>query len=226
VAAGEDRYEALVGTVLLAATPDAPEVPGEWTLVERDVLSVLMEEDERGLLTPVFTSPEALARWRPEGGCFAERDAAWHFGLAAGDPEGRVVVDPGSPSSVVLAPAEVAALAEGRSPAAAGTPMLIATPVAPLPAEVAAAVRSAFAAEAIVRSGRLFLVDQTGAGPQPLVLVELDPGVDGEAVDTAMGRVIEAVTAHTDQAGGLTFGLVTDEWRATYESGGIALYDR
>lgn len=226
MAADEDRYAGLIGSVLLAATPDEPETAGAWTLVERDVLSVLVEEDEHGLLTALFTFPGALARWRPEGGCYVERDAAWHFGVAAGDPEGRVVIDPGSDGSVVLGPAEVAALAEGRSPAGADPTMLVATPLEPLPDAVSAAVRGALADEAAVRSARLFLVDQTGAGPQPMVLVELAPEVDADAVGEVMGRVIGQIAARTDEAGGLTFGLVTDDWRTTYASGGLPLFDR
>lgn len=227
MAADEDPYEALIGSVLLAATPDPPAMSGTWEPVEREVVSVLMEEDEVGLLTPVFTSPDALARWRPEGGCYVEREAAWHFGVAAADPEGRVVVDPGSPSSVVLGPAEVAALAEGRSPgAASGGPMLIATPLDPLPGPVAEAVRLALGSEREVRSARLFLVDQTGAGPQPVVLVDVEPDLDGDAIGAVMGRVMEDVAARTPDAGGLTFGLVTDDWRATYESGGLPLFAR
>lgn len=222
-----DRYEGLIGTVLLAATPDDPEVPGTWTLVERDVLTVVMEEDELGLLTPLFTTGDALARWRPEGGCFVARDAAWHFGVAASDPEGRVVIDPGSPSSVVLAPDEVAALAQGRSPAEGAAPaILIATPLDPLPPEVDAAVREALGAEPAVRSARLFLVDRSGTGPQPTVMVDLDPGLDPAAVEVAMGRVVEGVAARTEAAGGLTFALVSEDWQPIYDAGGIELLAR
>lgn len=226
MAADGDRYARLIGTVLLAATPDEPEVAGEWTLVERDVLSVVMEEDADGLLTPLFTSADALVQWRPDGGCCVERDAAWHFGVASSDPSGRVVIDPGSPSAMVLGPAEVAALAEGRSPAEAGGAMLIATPIDPLPGPVDEAVRAALAAEDGVRSARLFLVDQTGEGPQPMVFVELVDDVAGGAVNEVMGRVIEGIAARTEDAGGLTFGLVTDEWRATYDSGGLSIFER
>lgn len=214
-----DRYRELVGTVLLAATPDDPEVPGRWTLVARDVLSVVMEEDDAGLLTPLFTSPAALARWRPEGGCYVERDAAWHFGVAASNPSGRVVIDPGSPASVVLEPAEVAALADGRVPGAGGQ-VLLATPLDPLPDDVAAAVRAALAAEPAVRSARLFLVDETGGGPQPVVLVDLA----ADLADEVMGRVVVAVADRAPGAGGLRFGLVGDDLRAAYESGGLPLF--
>ena len=225
MAATDNRYDGLVGTVLLAATPDDPVVAGTWILVTTEVLSVVMEEDELGLLTPLFTSPEALTRWRPEGGCYAERPAAWHFGVAASDPSGRVAIDPGSPSSVVLEPAEVAILAQGRSPADAGSgAVLIATPVESLPEPVAVAVREALAAEAAVRSARLFLVDATGTGTQPMVMVELDPGLDDAGIGEAMGRLVQDVAARSDEAGGLTFTVVTDEWRSTYEAGGIVLH--
>lgn len=224
---GSDRYAGLVGTVLLAATPDDPEVPGTWTLVERDVLSVVMEEDADGLLTPLFTSPEALARWRPEGGCYVERDAAWHFDVARSDPSGRVVIDPGSPPSVVLDPAEIAVLAEGRSPADVGGPqVLIATPADPLPEPVAAAVHAALATEPAVRSARLFLVDQGGNGPRLMVVVELARSLDAQEVEGVMGRVVAEIGARTADAGGLTFTVVTDEWRPTFEGGGLALFER
>lgn len=205
--------------MLLAATPDDPEVPGRWTLVVRDVLTVVMEEDEAGLLTPLFRTTAALSRWRPEGGCYVEREAAWHFGVASSDPAGRVVIDPGSPGSVVLDPAEVAALAEGRVPGTGGQ-VLIATPVDPLPDAVTAAVRGALAAEPAVRSARLFLVDDTGQGPQPVVLVDLD----AEGADEVMGRVVASIAARSPEAGGLRFGLVGDALRSAYESGGLPLF--
>ncbi|HWJ62422.1 MAG TPA: SseB family protein [Acidimicrobiales bacterium] len=225
--AGGDRYGGLIGTTLLAATPDDPEVPGTWTLVESDVLSVLMDEDEAGLLSPVFTSAEALARWRPEGGCYVAREASWLFRVATADPEGRVVVDPGSPASVVLAPAEVAALAEDRSPAeAVGAPVLIATPDRPLAAPVADGIEAALAREPSVRSARLFLFDQTGEGPQPMVMVDLAPGLGEAGIGEVMQRVVTGIGERTDQAGGLTFTVVTEEWRSTFESGGLVLFER
>lgn len=223
--------EQLLDRTLLLPTPDDPEEAGHWTLVERDVLTMLMEEDELGLLTPAFTDPAALERWRPEGGCHVARDAAWVFGLVAGDPEGRLVIDPGSPSALVLGPAEVATLAAGTGDGpggddelagaalvGAGT-FLLATPLEPLPPEVDAAVRAALAAEPAVRSAKLFLFDQTGAGPLPSVFVDLDPTADpNDVMPRVVGRIDEAGVA-----GGLTFTLVIDAVRADYEAGGLPL---
>ena len=74
-----------------------------------------------------------------------------------------------------------------------------------------------------MRSARLLLIDSTGQGPQPVVMVELAEGTTPEAVDEIMPRVVEAIAARTESAGGLTFAVVTDEWRDAYESGGIVL---
>ena len=41
-----------------------------------------------------------------------------------------------------------------------------------------------------------------------------------------MGRIMERIAALTDEGGGLRFAVVDDSWRATYESGGLPLFDR
>ena len=219
---------------LLVPTPDDPEAPGTWTLVERDVLSVLLDEDAEGLIQPVFTSVHHLEAWRPEGGCYVQRPARWVLGVAAADTTGRVAVDPGSPDPLVLGPSEVALLAEGLDPwagaasAAAGAggevPVLVATPTQPLPDDVTAAVHGALAAEPSVTSAKLFLID-AGSDRSTVVFVDLGAPLDGVEFDVGavMTRVVQAVASRTSDATGLRFQIVTDDWRQTYEAGGIEI---
>src|SRR6478735_1659743 len=107
-----------------------------------------------------------------------------------------------------------------------GAAVLLATPDEPLPDAVAAAVRGALGVHPEVRSARLFLVDDSGAGPQPLVMIELDAGLDAASLTVLQDWLATEVASRTDEAAGLRFAWVTDAWRATYESGGLALYER
>lgn len=229
----QERLAALPDGVVLVPTPDDPESAGTWTLVVRDVLSVVLDEDDAGLIQPVFTSADRLAAWRPEGGCYVERPARWVFEVTAADPTGRVAVDRGSADELVLAPAEVAALAAGWVPGADGSTgepgagssevqVLVATPAEPLPDAVMAALREVLGGEPAVGSARLFLID-VGADRNLVVFVDLVP-TDGEVdVDAVMTRIVTTVADHTSDAGGLRFQVVTPEWRETYDTGGIPI---
>lgn len=222
--AADGAIERLLGSTLLVPTPDGPGAPGSWEMVEREVLSMLMAEDDLGLLAPAFTSVDALAVWRPEGGTYVERDAEWFFGVAAADESGRVVIDLGSPSAVFLGPAEVAALAAGVAPAT-GAPtdsvlVLVSTPLDPLPPEVTAAMHDVVAAERSVLSARLLQLD-VGAERQQVVFVDLAKDLGESEVGDVMTRIIDGIVARTAEAAGLRFMVVTPEWRQPYESGGI-----
>lgn len=230
-----ERLQQLLAAVLLVPTPDEPVEPGRWTVEPVEVLSVLMVEEADGLAMPGFTSLEALSRWRPDGGTCAERDATWLLGVASADPEGRVLIDPGSPDALVLEPGVVAALAAGQVPGQisgqgpgegeVAASVLVATPSEPLEPAVQDAVAAALADEPLVASARLLIVDD-GSGEQPLVVMVDLGDQDPAVVDGAMQRIVAAIAARTDQAAGLRFSVVSDPWRASYESGGIVLYER
>lgn len=223
----DETFGELLSTVLLVPTPDEPSVAGTWELVALDVLSMLMAEDEDGLLTPAFRTVEALSTWRPEGGTYVERDASWLFGVAAADETGRVGVDLGSPTELVVRPDQVAALAQGMVPGAAGAPtqILVSTPVDPLPAEVMTAAHDAIAAEAAASSARLFLLD-VGAERKQVIFVDLAPETTEAEVPEVMGRIVNAIAAGTDEAGDLRLMVVTPEWREAYSSGGLPVLER
>ena len=225
----------ILGSMVLVPTPDDPTEAGRWTPIELDVVSVPMIEDDLGLVMPGFTSLEALARWRPEGGTCVEREATWLLGVASADETGRVAIDPGSDDEVLLEAWEIASLLAGVVPGEeaaapagsdAGPSVLIATPAEGLAAPVQAAVVAVLSGEPLVASARLLLVDDDGQGPHPVVMVDLGDLTDPAEVDATMQRVVARIAASTDDAAGLRFAVVDDQWRSAYEGGGLALFSR
>ena len=97
---------------------------------------------------------------------------------------------------------------------------LVATPTEDLPQAIEAALRDVLGAESVVRSARLFVVDEgDGGAPRPVVFVDVGSVPDEVAAD-AMGRIVQALASRAPDAAGLRLALVTPPWRATYASGG------
>jgi hypothetical protein len=219
---------AMLDAELLLVTPDAPSAAGTAEVVAVDVLSMVMADDGEGhAVVPVFTGPDTALAWQPDGVVCAARHALELFRIAAADSEGKVGIDLGSPAELVVEPHEIAALAEGVVPGDTGSgQVLVATPVDPLPPEVADAVRDAVAAEPAVVRAALFLL-HADDGQRLAVVIEFSPETDHDHdVAPVMERIVASVATRTDAAGGLTMLVATPEWGTTFDTGGIELFSR
>lgn len=60
-------FKQLLDTRLLALTPAAPKVTGTRTTQAGESLTLVTVADADGSVLPLFTGPDAIARWRPQG---------------------------------------------------------------------------------------------------------------------------------------------------------------
>lgn len=60
-------FQLLLDSRLIVVTPSRPDRPGSRTATGGEHLDLVTLADADGSVLPVFTSPEAVVAWRPEG---------------------------------------------------------------------------------------------------------------------------------------------------------------
>lgn len=229
-----DLFTLLLGAKLIVSTPDSPLVESSWTAGPDETMKVAMLQDEDGVVLPVFTSVASLLEWRPQGGTYTALAATALLQMAMNVSAGKVVVDPASDPRGVLTGYEIATLASGRLPlggaevAPAGTPVDIGAPSTPPPDEVVQAVRDALAAEPGAQAAWLYVQRQEGYEPEMVIGVELRDGIEGEAEQAAMRRIVDAAGARSAGVGALAFTVVSEDGglRQAIVTGGDEIFRR
>ena len=185
--------------VYLPAPEPGPDEERHVTAHEGDEIPLPIVEADDGPFVPVFSSLTQLGRVRPEGGGYLKLQGR---ALAAIWPAGhRLALNPGGDLGLPLAPEDVARLRDAPPPGDEG--FLIGEPREE-PVELLDAIRRFAARRPEVRAAYRGLIVRrpgTGAAPDPLVGLELDPDADVEAV-------MEAAAEAARGAGVPTLALV------------------
>lgn len=201
------------------SSPDRQEVYDNLLTGEVLVPTIEREEDETGPAVAVlttsegssvmvgFTSSQALLRWSSEAERFTVLSGVQLARLARQNHIDGVVLDEGSEGQLVLAPAELDQLADGRAPVPAEDPAgarsyasrRIRPTAAEWPAETLSQLREV-GRYALVDSVYLFDISYEGGEPLPAVGVRFnttDPGAVDAVMRDVAGRLRATLPRNT-----------------------------
>ncbi len=125
--------ELLFSDLLLALSDTAPDEKAEKVAEDQNgnstALNIAILANPQGLkFAAIFTSPEAIRRWRPQGGQYATMRGQDIFKLLEPSPAEVIVLNPGNAPLAVLPKAEYRQLAAGIVPSSTKTPVQMPTP--------------------------------------------------------------------------------------------------
>lgn len=201
-------FQLLLDSTLIAVTPDTPPEPSRHVAKEGETISLVTGQGPDGTILPVFTSPDTVLEWRPEGAGYVALPARALFEMAVGAGTATIHLDPGSATHGIVTRTEIESLARGRLPLgkteviAEATTVQIGRPATPPPPDVLDALRAAFGADGRVERAWLYLMAQ---GDQPAEVVVAVRFVAG--IDTDPARAQEAMRAVIDDAGARSEGV-------------------
>ncbi|MGH2886115.1 MAG: SseB family protein [Solirubrobacteraceae bacterium] len=212
-------FELLLGATLLATTADPAPAGAEQGLAT--------VAGENGPVLPVFTRPEALLAWRPDGYKPVGVTGRVLFEIAARHKAARIDVNPASAPRGWISRTEIEALAQGRLPlgptqelAPAGG-MKVGPPAVRPPDALIQAARRALEAQPHAVAGWLFATEQDDGAAQLIVGVQLARGLDQAATEETMQAIVEETWARSTDADRLRFMVVaTKELYDTLRRGG------
>jgi len=221
-----DLFELLLNATLLAATADQSP-PGEQQ-------GLAWLEGENGPVLPVFTRPDALLAWRPQGYAPIAVTGRALFEMAARYKTGRIEVNPSSVPRGWISRTEIEALAQGRLPLgpqqepASSDEVRVAPPAVRPPDQLIEAVRQALEAQPHAVAGWLFATDHAGGPAQLTVGVQLTRGVEEAATQETMQGIVEETWARSDNADRLRFIVVAQRslYDALRRGGGELIFKR
>ena len=88
-------FQLLLDSHLVVLSPSEPAEHRTWTAEKGDTLQLVTFSDDEGTVLPVFTSVDALLRFRPDGGGYVALPASALFQMADAGGTGRLRSIPG-----------------------------------------------------------------------------------------------------------------------------------
>ena len=208
-------FQLMVDSTFVVATPEGGE-PGETAPVLVETVGLQMARDADGVVLPLFTDADALARWAPAGGGHASLRARPLFHMAVQQGVAKVVINPGSEASAEITRREFSSLAEGRLPVgpvtdfvAPHTRMQLGRPPAAPSAVGLDAVRRAIEDEGSASRAFYTWLRQGENEPGIGIVVFFSGGVTSDQVDAAMQGIAGESAAQSTETHGWVF-LVGD----------------
>jgi hypothetical protein len=222
-------FQLLLETNLVAATPRLPDAPGTHTVKAGETLDLITFADPDGPVLPLFTSADAVSRWRPEPTGIVALPSRALFEMAAVNGTNKIAIDPGSPTSGYLTRYEIEQLARGRLPlgrsgdvVAEATEVRIGKPANPPPPQALTAIQAQLDAEPRALRAWYFLMQRGTQPPELVIAIQFALGADPQS--GAMRTVIDAAGQECESVRSLSFIVADESWQTSLASGAGELF--
>jgi hypothetical protein len=214
-------FQLLLDSHLVVLSPSEPAEHRTWTAEKGDTLQLVTFSDDQGTVLPVFTSVDALLRFRPDGGGYAALPASALFQMADAGGTGKILIDPESPTNGYVTRSEIEALGRGRLPIGGSevvtteTQIRIGRPAQPPPPDVLDAVRSSLSYAPGASRAWLTMIQQGESTPEVVIAVRFDESAD----NSEMRNLIDRAGAMSPGISSLRFLTADSRLAETLDSG-------
>lgn len=214
-------FQLLLESHLVVMSPNAPAEHQSWTAEAGDTLQLVTFSDDEGTVLPVFTSVDALLRFRPDGSGYVALPASALFQMADAGGTAKLAIDPGSPTSGYLTRGEIEALGRGRLPVdgsevvTASSQIRIGRPADAMPPDVLDALRTSLSDAPSAARAWLTMIQQGESAPEVVIAVRFD----GPGDDPVMRSLIERAGAMSSGVSSLRFMTADARVAETLDSG-------
>jgi hypothetical protein len=227
-------FQLLLESQLVVLTPARSESFGPRTMEAGETLSLVTLADDDGTVLPVFTSADAVLRWRAEETGVVALPSRALFEMATSNGTNKIALDPGSPTNGVLTRYEIEQLARGRLPlgdagdvVAEHTEVRIGRPAVPPASETLEALRHEMRARPFVEEAWYFLMQQGDLAPEMCIAVQFASASGREELGPAMREIIDGAARYSEEVKHLSFIEADASWRTSLSSGsGEAFFNR
>ena len=221
-------YQALLSSILIVPTPDAPDDPAEQLLDDNAELTfVTFEGDAGDTVLIAFASESAALNWEPEGLSYVGLQAPDLLLIAMENDIEEVVLNPAGPHTLLIQREEIAALAEGEiplspstagRPAPVGTTVLIGPPSDTPPESWQSALRGILRQYPSIEAAYFFVLHVPPEGARHVIGLALYEGLSREAQDALIETLLEEVENQLPEDQELDFVILDDaDFRKTVE---------
>jgi hypothetical protein len=221
-------YQALLNSILIVPTPDAPDDLPETVLSENDELTFLTFEDDAGdTVLIAFANESAALKWEPEGLSYVGLQGPDLLLIAMENEVGELVLNPAGPDTLLLQRDEIAALAQGTTPtgmnpperpAPVGMTVLIAPPEEMPPASWQSALREVLRHYPSVETAYFFQLHIPPEGARHVIGLVLYEGLSRAAQDAMIETILEEFESLLPEDQELDFVILDEpDFRKTVE---------
>jgi hypothetical protein len=221
-------YQALLSSILIVPTPDAPDDVAEQLLDDSDELTFLTFEDDAGdTVLIAFANESAALNWEPEGLSYVGLQGPDLLLIAMENEVGELVLNPAGPHTLLIQRDEIVALAQGETPlpplnaersTPVGTTVLIGPPSEIPPEGWQRALREILRHYPSVEAAYFFQLHVPPEGTRHVIGLALYEGLSREAQDTLIETLLEEVETQLPEDQELDFVILDDaDFRKTVE---------
>lgn len=216
-------YQTLLQSTLIMPTPeseDLSQVEDPQFLTEDEALTFMTyENDAGGIVMIAFTDEDAALTWEPEGLPYIGLRGLDVILIAAENKVAEIAINPASPEGYRMQQDEIAALAEGESPAsetappfvaAPGTTVLVGPPDEKPPRSWREALTEILTHYPSVESAYLFQLHVPPQGGRNVIGLVLYEGMSAAAQERMMDTMLSEFEENLPTGQALEFVLIDD----------------
>ena len=216
-------YQTLLQSTLILPTPeseDLSQVEDPQFLTEDEALTFMTyENDAGGIVMIAFTDEDAALTWEPEGLPYIGLRGLDLILIAAENQVAEIAINPASPEGYRMQQDEIAALAEGESPAsetappvvtAPGTTVLVGPPDEKPPRSWREALTEILTHYPSVESAYLFQLHVPPQGGRNVIGLVLYEGMSAAAQERMMDTMLSEFEGNLPTGQALEFVLIDD----------------